>query len=191
MVSEVLDLDLLQQNAVWFCRLRWIVVALLAAAGCAAGLGLPLDRFGLRLPAAWPLCAASALAVLNVIYTLFLPRRGVRRHATWLKSHVWLQIVIDLAVLTVAIHFIGSVETPAVFMYLFHIILACIFFPPVAESGGGGHVGIALSRVPRPGDPGPGRSRDDALAGRSAGSERVECGFLAACISASPSRSGW
>ena len=37
---------------------------------------------------------------------------------------------IDLVVLTAAIHFIGSVETPAVFMYLFHIILACIFFPP-------------------------------------------------------------
>ncbi|MHB8974742.1 MAG: sensor histidine kinase [Pirellulaceae bacterium] len=130
-VPEVLDLELLQQNAVWFCRLRWIVVALLAAAGCAAGLGLPLDRCGLCLPAAWPLCAASALAVLNVVYLLFLPPRGVQRHAIWLKTHVWVQIVIDLAVLTVAIHFSGSVETPAVFMYLFHIILACIFFPPV------------------------------------------------------------
>ena len=58
------------------------------------------------------------------------PAAAARRHTTWLKSHVWIQIVIDLAVLTVAIHFIGSVETPAVFMYLFHIILACIFFPP-------------------------------------------------------------
>jgi signal transduction histidine kinase len=127
--SEVLDLYLLQQNAFWFCRLRWIVVAMLSAAGCAAGLGFPLDRLGLRLHATWPLCAASTLAVLNVIYTLFLPR-GARRHTIWLKSHVWIQIVVDLAVLTVAIHFIGSVETPAVFMYLFHIILACIFFPP-------------------------------------------------------------
>ena len=58
------------------------------------------------------------------------PAVAARRHTTWLKAHVWIQIVIDLAVLTVAIHFIGSVETPAVFMYLFHIILACIFFPP-------------------------------------------------------------
>ena len=99
--------------------------------GVPRGLGLPLHRCGLRLPAAWPLCAASALAVLNVLYTLFLPRSGARHHATWLTLHVWLQIIIDLVVLTVAIHFIGSVETPAVFMYLFHIILACIFFPPL------------------------------------------------------------
>ncbi|MHB8860837.1 MAG: sensor histidine kinase [Pirellulaceae bacterium] len=130
-VPKVLDLFLLQQNAYWFCRLRWIVVGLLAAAGGAAAFGLPLDRLGVRLPAAWPLYAAGFLAVLNVIYSLFLPLGGARRHATWLTVHVWFQIIIDLAVLTVAIHFIGSVETPAAFMYLFHIILACIFFPPL------------------------------------------------------------
>jgi two-component system, OmpR family, phosphate regulon sensor histidine kinase PhoR len=128
---DVLDLSLLQQNACWFCRLRWIVVVLLATAGCAAGLGLPLHPGGLRLSATWPLCAASSLAALNVLYTLFLPRSGARHHATWLTLHVWLQIIIDLVVLTVAIHYLGSVETPAVFMYLFHIILACIFFPPL------------------------------------------------------------
>ena len=38
--ADILDLDLLYQNAAWFCRLRWIVVAILAAAGFAAALGV-------------------------------------------------------------------------------------------------------------------------------------------------------
>ena len=35
---------------------------------------------------------------------------------------------------TVVVHFLGSVETAAPFMYLFHIILACVFFPPAKAS---------------------------------------------------------
>ena len=42
---------------------------------------------------------------------------------------LWLQIMLDLAVLTVVVHYLGSLETYAPFMYLFHIVLACIFFP--------------------------------------------------------------
>ena len=60
-----------------------------------------------------------------------LPRGVAAHNATRLQLHVWVQIVVDLVVLTVAIHYLGSVETPAPFMYLFHIILACIFFPPL------------------------------------------------------------
>ena len=43
---------------------------------------------------------------------------------------LWLQILLDLALLTVVIHYVGSLSTYAPFMYLFHIVLACIFFPP-------------------------------------------------------------
>ncbi len=44
--------------------------------------------------------------------------------------------MLDLAVLTVVIHYLGSLETYAPFMYLFHIVLACIFFPSPAEPAG-------------------------------------------------------
>ena len=60
-----------------------------------------------------------------------MPRGPAAQDAARLQLHLWVQIVVDLVVLTVAIHYLGSVETPAPFMYLFHIILACIFFPPL------------------------------------------------------------
>ena len=50
---------------------------------------------------------------------------------TWpLAAHrgLWLQILVDLAVLTAVVHFLGSVHTVAPLMYLFHIVLVCIFF---------------------------------------------------------------
>lgn len=129
--ADLLDLDLLYQNAAWFCRLRWIVVAILGAASCAAAFGAPLERLGLRLSPTWPLAAAGVLAALNWVYLVWLPRGTSRQNALRLQLHLWLQIVVDLVVLTVAIHYLGSVETPAPFMYLFHIILACIFFSPL------------------------------------------------------------
>ena len=42
---------------------------------------------------------------------------------------LWLQILMDLALLTVVIHYLGSLDSYAQFMYLFHIVLACIFLP--------------------------------------------------------------
>jgi two-component system, OmpR family, phosphate regulon sensor histidine kinase PhoR len=45
-------------------------------------------------------------------------------------AYTWLQILADMAVLTVLVHEVGSRETFIVFAYLFHIVLACIFFAP-------------------------------------------------------------
>ena len=54
-------------------------------------------------------------------------RASGSRQSPW--RGLWLQIMLDLAVLTVVVHYLGSLETFAPFMYLFHIVLACIFFP--------------------------------------------------------------
>ncbi len=45
-------------------------------------------------------------------------------------SNLWGQIVLDLVILTAVVHFAGSLETYVAFAYLFHIVLACIFFSP-------------------------------------------------------------
>ena len=55
---------------------------------------------------------------------------------------LWLQILVDLAVLTAVVHFLGSVETVAPLMVLFHIVLACIFFSSVESLA---VTGIALA----------------------------------------------
>jgi len=40
--------------------------------------------------------------------------------------NLWAQIVTDLLVLTVIVHYVGSLETYVAFAYLLHIVLACI-----------------------------------------------------------------
>lgn len=120
----------LSRNAVWFCRLRWIVVGTLALAGGASLFPRPLATLGLTVNPAWPWVAASVLAAANLVFIRLAavprgPGRGVP-----IKLQLWSQIVTDLIVLTVVIHWLGSGLPAVPFMYLFHLILACIVFTP-------------------------------------------------------------
>lgn len=122
---------ILLKNQAWFCSLRWLAIAGLAAVGLFALLTttvLPIP--GLHLRPGWPLAAAGTLLVLNVVH-LGLIRGAARsaRRAARARQGLWLQIALDLAVLTVVVHSLGSEGTFAPFMYLFHIVLACIFLP--------------------------------------------------------------
>jgi signal transduction histidine kinase len=122
------DRSLLLQNASWFCRLRWIVVGVLVVAGIAAFIPSWTARFGVQLSVNWPLAAAAMLTVANGLYLFTLNRLRPDTAAGHLRILLWSQIVLDLAVLTVVVHFLGSRVTYAPVAYLFHIILACIFF---------------------------------------------------------------
>ena len=88
-----------------------------------------LSQHGIRLDAVWPLGVAGVLALANAGYLAML--RGRETARTWPRRPIgglWLQILVDLAVLTVVVHFLGSVHSVAPLMYLFHIVLVCIFF---------------------------------------------------------------
>ena len=122
---------ILLQNEKWFCSLRWLVIA---ALGVLALLGWLSNRFfplpGIHLESAWPLSVAGVLLILNAAYLAMIRKASQSARRTVLAERgLWLQIVLDLAVLTVVVHYLGSWETFAPFMYLFHIVLACIFLP--------------------------------------------------------------
>jgi signal transduction histidine kinase len=111
------------RNQSWFCALRWFAIAGLGGlAILSAGL-LPLPPPWPGLQPVWPAGAAGVLLVLNVASLIFL------RRAPAAEGGLWVQIMVDLVVLTAVVHFLGSVGSFAPFMYLFHIVLACIFFP--------------------------------------------------------------
>jgi len=120
-----LPVPLLVQNALWFCRFRWLVIATLVGYG-AVGLvpGLTV-RFGIRPPGAWPFAIAGILTLSNAVF-LFLAR--TKTSSARIISNLWIQIVTDLTVLTVVVYFVGSLETNIAFAYLFHIVLSCVFF---------------------------------------------------------------
>ncbi|MGO9310014.1 MAG: sensor histidine kinase [Spirochaetia bacterium] len=131
------DEQILLRNESWFCSLRWVAIAALAALGLIGWVAKPVTApLGFQLDPGWPFLVAGSLLVLNAAW-LLLARRAARgaRHALLARRLLWLQILLDLAALTVVVHHVGSLATFAPFMYLFHIVLACVFLPSAQSLG--------------------------------------------------------
>ncbi len=115
-------------NLVWFCWLRWVVVAILLVFGLASLCPGMLGPLGLRSPILWPFAIAALLGAVNIVFHTRLLIGSFTPQRT--DTNLWGQIVLDLVILTGVVHFAGSLETYVAFAYLFHIVLACIFFSP-------------------------------------------------------------
>lgn len=128
--SDGLTGAVLLQNALWFSRIRWLVVTgLTGFSALAAWVGAQrLERVGISPPGAWPLYLAAILVLLNLVSLGWLRRLSARNLDRGVAANIWFQIVSDLIVLTVLVYRIGAIETVVSFAYLFHITLACIFF---------------------------------------------------------------
>ena len=117
--------SLLMRNALWFCKLRWLVIATLVCYGVLGLFPGVIGYFGLRSPGRWPFVMAGVLTLFNLAF-LFFARAGTFQ--TRIIFNLWGQIIADLAVITAVIYFVGSLETSIAFTYLFHIVLSCVFF---------------------------------------------------------------
>ena len=101
---------LLRQNAIWFCQLRWIVVAVLAAVGVAGVVSRAGSApAGLGFPPAWPLGAAARPGRPEPRLRPAGPAHALKpATAVPVRLLLWAQIVTDLLVLTAVIHWLGS-----------------------------------------------------------------------------------
>jgi two-component system phosphate regulon sensor histidine kinase PhoR len=125
-----LPAEVLADNILWFCRLRWIVIGLLCITeALAAWSQTLLSEYGIHLSPRWPAVCAGVLVVTNIFFLLHGRRLRKSPDPQQAKTNLLLQSISDLAVLTAVVHFVGSVETFVPFAYLFHVVLACIFFP--------------------------------------------------------------
>ncbi len=120
--------QLLARNAVWLCNLRWGAVGILLVFGVAALFTDKISAVGLLLRSDWPLAMATVLAAANVLFTLHARRLVSTGSPEGARLNVWGQMVVDLVAHTFVVHFVGSLETYALFIYIFHIFLACVFF---------------------------------------------------------------
>lgn len=120
---------LLKQNAVWFCQLRWVVIGVLGTAGFAGLFPALLSRFGLFFSPVLPLVAAASLTGLNAMFVRLTRCPRLFGHEMSARRLLWAQIITDLLILTAVIYWIGDSVPAAPFTYLFHIVLACVFFP--------------------------------------------------------------
>ena len=121
---------LLLQNARWFMQVRWSVIAVFTAAGL-VGRFLPAAQraLGLSLPFVWLWSFAAVLIAANAAFYLLAHRFPQNPRRASVKVFLWSEIAVDLVIVTLLVHVVGSTQTFISFVYLFHISLACIFFP--------------------------------------------------------------
>ncbi|MBM4017569.1 MAG: HAMP domain-containing histidine kinase [Planctomycetes bacterium] len=129
MSGAALDEPIMRSSIKWFCRLRWAVVGMLVAAGLIGNSGTVVAVAGLSHVGHWPFLCAAVLMVANAGFLLHARRGSGALPPVAVRRNLWFQIILDLVVLTVVVHLIGSTTTFIAFAYLFHIVLACIFFP--------------------------------------------------------------
>jgi len=101
----------------WFIKMRWlacIVAITLMAVTIHILEFLEKDVFGPLL------ISILLLAVSNIIYVLLLRRRALIKY---LRE---MQIVSDLFILTIMLHYSGGIENPLFLVYVFHVIISGI-----------------------------------------------------------------
>ncbi len=121
----------LLSNARWFTKVRWIVICVFIAIGLVGSL-MParIKSAGLNIPSFWFFYLAGFMIAANIIFILHTRRLHEKSPGIAVKRNIWIQITADLLIVTVLVHLVGSTDTFIAFTYLFHIALACIFFPP-------------------------------------------------------------
>ena len=124
--------DVAVRNMQWFITLRWVVLGVFLATELTAVFVAPfLLTYDIQAPSQWPWMLALILGLANICF--FVHARSLASQtdpAPGVYLNLWTQIVVDLATLTVVVHYLGSLTTFICFAYLFHTVLACIFFPP-------------------------------------------------------------
>jgi signal transduction histidine kinase len=110
----------------WLIRLRW-----LAGAGVLLITLLIGPLFGIQVPVK-PLFIIG-VAILSYNLYFFLEERNLKKKQSppeaYLKPGLW-QVTLDWLAMTLLIHFSGGIESPAIFFFIFHIVIASTLYHP-------------------------------------------------------------
>lgn len=122
----------LYRNARWFTEIRWCVTAAVLLAGVLSRM-IPgtIRSLGIVPPVYWPWLAGGILAAGNTVFCLLVRRLSSAPSRQLVEAVIWMQIVLDLLVLTGVVHALGSIDSLVATFYLLHITLACVFFGQV------------------------------------------------------------
>jgi signal transduction histidine kinase len=113
---------------------RFIVIRWLAGLGLLAATWLATEVLGLPLPATPLYVIGVAILAYNAVFYFVLHRllRTDPPNIIWFHRLTKIQIGLDWLAMTAIIHFSGGVESPALFYFFFHIIIAAILLSPRA-----------------------------------------------------------
>jgi len=122
-IESLVDAELVS-SAGWLIRLRWL-----------AGISVLLISitlqpiFGLQASTEALIAIGALILAYNVIFFL-VHRRLIAQDSdphAYFQLTLW-QVVVDWIAITLLIYFSGGVESPAIFFFIFHIVIASIFF---------------------------------------------------------------
>lgn len=110
----------------WFIRIRWIAVAAIIASNFIVShfLNISVEEDKIYI-------IAGILFLLNVFHWYVLKRIKKDSGAnviSRIKRNIHFQIITDLILLTLLIHFSGGIENPLILFYFFHLIIASSIF---------------------------------------------------------------
>lgn len=114
-------------SVAWLIRLRWI-----AGIGVLLATWLADELFSLGVPSFQIYCIGTGILLYNLVFYL-IERRFTREQQSANASYqlaIW-QVGLDWLSMTLLIHYTGGIESPVLFFFIFHIIIASIFFPPL------------------------------------------------------------
>lgn len=115
------------ERVAWFIRLRWF-----AALGVWLTTVVVSRLVEIPIPVIQLLLVGSAIAFYNALFYLRLkrlrenPSAGVREFSHFASF----QFFIDWVALIFLVHYSGGIESPALFYFIFHVIIASLLIPP-------------------------------------------------------------
>jgi signal transduction histidine kinase len=110
----------------WFIRIRWIAIIVLIISNFIVYhlLEISVQEIPIYI-------LAAVLLILNVIHRIILTKiRKIKgsKATVRIKQEIHSQIITDLIILTLIIHYSGGIENPLILFYFFHLIIASSIF---------------------------------------------------------------
>ncbi|MBG0859537.1 MAG: HAMP domain-containing histidine kinase [Bacteroidales bacterium] len=106
----------------WFIRIRWIALVILIVSNYAVK-----HLFNISIQEVSIYLLSAVLFILNVLHTIILKqitKKKSSRVILGIKNEIHFQIITDLIILTLIIHYSGGIENPLILFYFLHMIIA-------------------------------------------------------------------
>ncbi len=115
----------------WFIRIRWIAIGILIVATTTVKyiLNISVQHTSIFI-------LAGILLTLNVLHKIFLQKIKKDRGDNVIpkiKREIHFQIITDLIILTIILHYSGGIENPIIIFYFFHMIIASSIFSTLSS----------------------------------------------------------
>lgn len=110
----------------WFIRIRWVALVILLFSNYAVK-----HLFNISIQEVSIYILSVSLLLLNILHTILLrqiTKKENTRVILGIKKEIHFQIITDLIVLTLIIHYSGGIENPLILFYFLHMIIASSIF---------------------------------------------------------------